>query len=158
MATIAALFSHSADAHRAVEELTANGWGGDEISVAARQPLAEPGHANLALKDAEKGAVVGGLAGLFLGLSELAVPGVGLILAGGWLAAALLGAGVGAAAGGLAGSLVEAGLSREAAGRLSEGVSQGAILVTVKTEESRAGAAEAILRRCHSLQIENHNV
>lgn len=156
MATVAGLFDNSTNAHRAVEELAAEGWPRDNISIVARQQAdTESSHTNLALKDAEKGAVVGGLAGLFLGLSELAVPGVGLILVGGWLAVALLGAGVGAAAGGLVGSLVEAGISHEAAGHLAEGVRRGEILVTVKTDADRADAAAAIMQRCHPTKIES---
>jgi len=86
MATVAGLFEDSGEAHRAVEQLTAEGWSRDDVSIVARHPSeGEAEHENLAVKDAEKGAVVGGLAGLFLGLSELAVPGVGLVLAGGWL-------------------------------------------------------------------------
>jgi len=154
MATIAGLFSTSTEAQCAVEELASGGWARDDISVVARPEVAEEGH-HLAIKDAEKGAVVGGLAGLFLGLSELAVPGVGLVLVGGWLAAAILGAGVGAATGGLVGSLVEAGISHEAAGHFAEGVKRGEILVTLKTDGERADAAETIMRQCHALRTEN---
>ncbi len=156
MATVAGLFDKSSDAQRAVEALAAEGWPREDISVVAwHKGDKGADHPNLAIKDAEKGAVVGGLAGLFLGIGELAVPGVGLVLAGGWLAAAVLGAGVGAAAGGLVGSLVEAGISHEAAGHLAEGVRRGEILVTVKTDENRADAAAAVLQRCNSIRVEN---
>ena len=151
-ATVAGLFTNSGDAQSAVEELRAAGWVHDDVSVVV-QRQAEGGHPNLAVKDAEKGAVIGGLAGLFLGLSELAIPGVGLVLVGGWLAAALLGAGVGATAGGLVGSLVEAGISHEAAGHFAEGVRRGGILITVKAAEESVGAVEAILRRHHAADI-----
>ena len=49
------------------------------------------------------GTVVGGGAGLLAGLGLLAIPGLGPVVAAGWLASTLVGAGVGAAAGGLVG-------------------------------------------------------
>ncbi|HLJ55343.1 MAG TPA: hypothetical protein VKT77_09910 [Chthonomonadaceae bacterium] len=151
MATVGELFETPAEAKRAVEALTAAGWSRDEISIVAESPASEDRDGPpLAARDAEKGAVIGGLAGLFLGMGELAIPGVGPVIVAGWLAAALLGAGVGAAAGGLAGSLVEAGISHEHAGRLAEGIRRGDVLVTLRTDESRAAEAAALLAGCHS--------
>jgi len=62
METITGTFSSIADAHAAVGELMAKGWTQESISILTTHP-----HPNLAVKDAEKGAVIGGLAGLFLG-------------------------------------------------------------------------------------------
>jgi uncharacterized membrane protein len=155
MATIAGLFTDRADARSAIEELHSLGTPGDSISVIAPKgatPTEEDG--SLTVRDAEKGAVVGGLAGFLLGLSELAVPGVGLVLVGGWLAAALIGAGVGAATGGLAGALAEAGLSHEAAGHMTEGVRSGKTLVTVRTATERPDVEEAVLLRHHAVNIQ----
>jgi hypothetical protein len=154
MITIAGLFDNTEDARGAVEELIAAGSAREAISLVTPQPApADPALDNLAVKDAEKGAVVGGLAGLLLGVSELAVPGVGPVLVGGWLAATLIGAGVGAATGGLVGSLLEAGVSHETAGYLAEGVRAGKTLVTVRTEGDSARATE-ILQRHHALQVQ----
>jgi len=155
MATIAGLFASSSQARSAYDDLIAEGWERDDISVVGTTPEnADMEHHKILVKDAEKGAIVGGLAGLFLGLSELAVPGVGLLLVGGWIAAALIGAGVGAATGGLAGALVEAGISHEIAGELAEGVHRGEILLSVKTDESRAAIARTILQRHNAIRIE----
>ena len=54
--------------------------------------------------------LVGGGAGLLAGIGAIPIPGVGPVVAAGWLVAALTGAGVGAAAGGLLGSLAGAGV------------------------------------------------
>jgi uncharacterized membrane protein len=154
MATVVGLFDNAADAQSAVEELIAGGWTREDISAVT--PQQAPGNAeaaHFAVKETERGAVIGGLAGLLLGMSEFAVPGVGLVLVGGWLAAALLGAGVGAAAGGLVGLLVEAGVPHEEAGPIAESVRQGGTLVTVKADEDRSEMAEDILRRHHARHI-----
>ena len=156
MSTVAGLFDSTAEAQAAVEELVAAGWARNDVSIVARKEEdAGADHPHLALKDAEKGAVVGGLAGLFLGLSELFIPGVGIVLVGGWLAAALIGAGVGAAAGGT--RRVACGSRNITRGGrpLRGGGAPGRILVTVKTDEERAGAAAAILQKRHALKIEN---
>ena len=154
MAIITGAFYHADDAHSAVEELLANGWTREAISVltAQQEPEHSP-HPNLAVKDAEKGAMIGGLAGLFVVMSEIAVPGVGPILIGGWIAATLLGAGVGAAAGGLGGLLAEAGMSQEDARSLAERVHRGETLVIVHFATSGEQQASVILKRHHPTHI-----
>jgi hypothetical protein len=98
---------------------------------------------------AKRGAVVGGVlgggAGLLAGIGALAIPGVGPVVAAGWLIATLAGAGVGAASGGLVGSLTGAGVSREEAHVYSEGVKRGSSLVTVRVDEADAPRVESIL-------------
>lgn len=91
------------------------------------------------------GTVVGGGAGLLAGLGALAIPGIGPLVAAGWLVATLAGAGVGASAGGLIGSLTGAGVSHDDAHVYAEGVRRGGTLVTVRAEESRAAEVEALL-------------
>ena len=100
---------------------------------------------------ATTGAVLGGGAGLLAGLGMLAIPGVGPVVAAGWLVATLAGAGagaaVGAAAGGLVGSLTAAGVPEREAHVYAEGVRRGSSLVTVRTDDSSATRVEAIMAR-----------
>ena len=91
------------------------------------------------------GTILGGGAGLLAGLGMLAIPGVGPIVAAGWLIATLTGAGVGAAAGGLLGSLVGAGVDEADAQVYAEGVRRGGALVSVRADESDAARIEGIL-------------
>ncbi len=91
------------------------------------------------------GTILGGGAGLLAGLGLLAIPGVGPIVAAGWLVATLTGAGVGAAGGGILGSLVGAGVPEEHAHVYAEGVRRGGTLVTVRADESQAARIEAVL-------------
>lgn len=91
------------------------------------------------------GTVLGGGAGLLAGLGMLAIPGVGPIVAAGWLVATLAGAGVGAAAGGLFGSLTGAGVSEADAHTYSEGVRRSGSLVTVRADGAMAGEINALL-------------
>ena len=97
------------------------------------------------------GAVVGGVGGLLTGLGLMAIPGVGPVVAAGWLiataAGAATGAVVGGAAGGIVGSLTGAGVPERDANFYAEGVRRGGALVTARVEDSRASAAREILRR-----------
>jgi len=98
-----------------------------------------------AKRGAVLGGVLGGGAGLLAGIGALAIPGVGPVVAAGWLIATLAGAGVGAASGGLVGSLTGAGVSQEEAHVYSEGVKRGGSLVTVRVDDADASRVESIL-------------
>ena len=97
----------------------------------------------------KRGAVIGGMlgggAGLLAGIGALAIPGVGPVVAAGWLVATLAGAGVGAASGGLVGSLTGAGVSGDEAHMYAEGVKRGGSLVTVRVDETEASRVEALM-------------
>jgi hypothetical protein len=66
----------------------------------------------------------------------MAIPGVGPVVAAGWLAATTLGAVTGAvacgAAGGLIGALTDSGVPEEHAHVYAEGVRRGGTLVTAR--------------------------
>lgn len=102
---------------------------------------------------ASVGTLLGGGAGLLAGIGALAIPGVGPVVAAGWLIATLTGAGAGAAAGGLLGSLTGAGVSEDNANVYAEGVRRGSTLVTVRAEDVQATQAETIMQRYHPVDI-----
>jgi uncharacterized protein (TIGR02271 family) len=91
------------------------------------------------------GTVLGGGAGLLAGIGSLAIPGVGPIVAAGWLIATLTGAGVGAAAGGLLGSLTGAGVDEADAKAYADHVERGGTLLTVRASDDQATQVEYIL-------------
>ena len=105
----------------------------------------EQGAATGAGTGASLGTVLGGGAGLLAGIGALAIPGLGPIVAAGWLVAALTGAGVGAAAGGLLGSLTGAGISEADAHTYQEGVNSGGTLVTVRVDDGQAAHVEQVM-------------
>ena len=91
------------------------------------------------------GTILGGGAGLLAGIGALAIPGVGPIVAAGWLVATLTGAGVGAGAGSLLGTLTGAGVPEDNAQVYAEGVRRGGTLVTVRADDSMATQIEDVL-------------
>jgi hypothetical protein len=93
------------------------------------------------------GAAAGGLAGLLAGLGLLAIPGLGPVVAAGWLASTALVAVAGGAAGGLIGALTQSGVSEEDAHIYAEGVRRGGTLVTARVPDTDRQRYEAILDR-----------
>ncbi|MEP7346729.1 MAG: hypothetical protein ABI877_15765 [Gemmatimonadaceae bacterium] len=77
------------------------------------------------------GGVAGAIAGVLAAAGTLAIPGLGIVLAGP-LAAGLAGLGAGGAAGGLIGALVGAGIPEERAKVYSTDIKNGGIVVGVK--------------------------
>lgn len=154
---ITRLFDTYEQAQQAVADLEADGIPHSDISLIANNregrydiPSHEAAHADAgsgAGAGATIGTVLGGGAGLLAGLGMLAIPGVGPVVAAGWLVATAVGAGVGAGAGGLLGSLVGAGVDEGEAHVYSEGVRRGGTLVTVRADESERVMIERALAR-----------
>jgi hypothetical protein len=166
--TVTGLFDNYDDAKQAVHALEASGVPHGDISIVANnadnryKPAATAGETSNAAKGAEAGAtfgaIVGGDVGLLAGLGMLAIPGVGPVVAAGWLVAAAAGAVAGAAAagaaGGLIGSLTSAGVSKEHADIYAEGVRRGGTLVTARVDENREDTVEAIMVRFHTVDLD----
>jgi hypothetical protein len=82
------------------------------------------------------GAIAGGAAGVAAGLGLLAIPGIGPVVAAGWLTALASGAVAGGVAGGLVGALVESGTSKENAELYVEALRRGGAIVTAKVPDA----------------------
>jgi hypothetical protein len=153
MRTVSGLFETYQQAITAVHSLEDAGIKTADISLIANSPEDLNPEVSPVGKDAvagaEVGAILGGAGGLLAGLGMLAIPGLGPVLAGGWLVATLVGvaagAGIGAATGGLVGLLTDAGIPKSDAQVYAEGVRRGGALVTARIGEAQVEAAEAIL-------------
>jgi hypothetical protein len=134
----------NADAHgRSVGSTTSGVTGGDHPLDPADRDDTNTGAGGK--RGAVVGTALGGGVGLLAGIGALAIPGVGPVVAAGWLVATLAGAGVGAASGGLIGSLTGAGVSRDEAHVYAEGVKRGGSLVTVRVDDVDVARVEAIM-------------
>jgi hypothetical protein len=103
------------------------------------------------------GGIIGAAGGTLAGLGLLAIPGLGPVIAAGWLASAAVGAVVGGAivgaAGGLVGALTHAGVSKDEADVYAEGVRRGGTLVSAKVEDAKLASAEAALNSVAHVNI-----
>ena len=162
MKTVTGLFDNYDQASDAVGELEATGVPHDDISIVASNSGGRlAGEASEAGEDAAAGAgvgaVIGGAGGLLTGLGLMAIPGVGPVVAAGWLAAtavgAVGGAVVGGAAGGIIGAMTESGVPENDAHVYAEGVRRGGTMVIARVEDDLVPDAEEILKQYNSVDI-----
>jgi len=158
--TISRLYDNYSDAESAVTRLEGAGVPHSDISIVAnnsdnwygsrsgkvdRDRDGVDDRAEGAGTGAGIGAGLGGAAGLLAGLGLLAIPGLGPVVAAGWLASTAVGAAAGAATGGIVGALTEAGVSKEDASRYAEGVRRGGTLVTARVPDQDRARLDALL-------------
>ena len=151
------LYDRPEDARSAYDELTSrHGYRAEDVSVmlsddTRRQHFGDVKTVKTGSKAAE-GAGVGGATGIGVGAAlgalvaaatSIAIPGLGLIVAGP-IAGAIAGAGAGAAAGTLVGALIGAGIPEEKAKVYDEGIRRGGVVLGTK---ARTEAEEAELER-----------
>jgi hypothetical protein len=156
--TITGLYDSYDDAKAAVKALEDAGVPSDDISIVTNKANGDvnvEGQGNRAGEGAGAGAGLGALAGgaggLLTGLGLLAIPGVGPVVAAGWLAAtaagAVAGAVAGGAVGGIVGAMVESGVPEEDANFYAESIRRGGSVVTARVEDDRRTSVDAILNR-----------
>ena len=130
MATISRLYKDYDTGARVVAELERSGIPHSDISIIAnnesgwfdqdgskridRDADGTDDRAEGAAAGAGIGATIGGVAGLLAGLGLLAIPGIGPVVAAGWLASmAAMAAAAGGATGGLIGALTQSGIGEK---------------------------------------------
>jgi hypothetical protein len=142
---VTGMFRDRASAEHAYNAVTARGYTRDDVSVMMTDETRkrhfvdsdeETELGNKALEGAGVGSAIGGTVGAILaavvaGVSTVALPGIGLVIAGP-LAAALLGAGAGGLTGGLIGGLIGAGIPEERAHVYESGIKEGGIVLGVE--------------------------
>ena len=138
------LFKDRESAEGAYRSLSSRGYGKDDVNLLMSDDTRKKyfsdtdGDTELGTKaweDAGKGAAIGGGVGATLAAiaaigTTLALPGLGLLIAGP-LAAALAGGGAGALTGGLIGALVGHGIPEEHAKVYEKGIKDGGIVMGV---------------------------
>jgi uncharacterized membrane protein len=151
---ISRLYDSNAEAQQAIGALHAAGIPADNVSL-----IANSGEGSTPMPDATTtttagaglGAAIGGSAGLLTGLGVMAIPGVGPIVAAGWMAATLTGlvagAATGAAAGGIVSALADNGVNEADAHVYAEAIRRGGSLVVVRTDDAHHAIAEEALDR-----------
>jgi len=163
--TISRLYNSYDDARAAVRELEAAGVGHNDISILAsnadnwysndrkgstfpdRDLDGKDDRAEAAGAGAGVGAAVGGAAGLLAGLGLMAIPGVGPVVAAGWLVSTLAGAAAGGVTGGVIGALTQAGVSKEDAEVYAEGLRRGGAVVSARVADADASRLQAVMDR-----------
>lgn len=170
---VTGLFRDRDSAERAYQGVVGRGYKQDDVNLLMSDETrrrhfgsgstADGRETELGTKAAEGagiGAGIGGTVGAIAGAlaavgTSIALPGLGLVIAGP-VAAALAGAGAGGAAGGLVGALIGWNIPEERIKQYEEGIKQGGILMGVRPrsdedaqlieKEWRAASGEAVYR------------
>lgn len=141
---VTGMFRDRESAERAYGSLTSRGYSNDDVNLlmsdeTRKKHFTDDGReTELGTKAAEgagKGAAIGGGIGATLAAiaaigTSVALPGLGLVVAGPLLAG-LAGAGAGGATGGIIGALIGAGIPEERVKQYEEGVREGGIVMGV---------------------------
>lgn len=146
---VTGLFRDRESAENAYRTVNGRGYSSDDVNLLMNEDTrnkhfkdsdVETDLGNKALEGAGTGAAIGGTLGAVamavLAVGSVAIPGVGILVAGP-IAAALAGAGAGGAAGGLIGALVGAGIPEDRAKVYDKGINEGGIVMGVnpRTDE-----------------------
>jgi hypothetical protein len=161
METIAAVFHNEVDARQAYARLQDAGVPGDSIGMVVRDTAGANRVQHEQVHDAgawvgsgvagAAGGVAGGAAGwaatLGLAAAGITIPVVGPVLVVGALVGA--GAAAGHALGWLAGARTEEAVDHHEAEFFQTALSEGGVVLTVKTHEDQARRVRELLRMCH---------
>jgi len=163
MKTVIGAFDTFGEARAAVDSLERAGFNDRDVSIVANNANNTIGTTDTTTTTTEthhsvggetlKGAAVGGLAGLIVGLAPFVIPGLGAIAAAGWLTMTLTGAAIGAGVG-LVGALMGVGVPEEEAHYYNESVRRGGTLVLVRADDIRAEEAARILSDAGAIDID----
>jgi uncharacterized protein YjbJ (UPF0337 family) len=142
---VTGLFRDRESAERAYGSVSTRGYDKDDVNLLmsdetrkthfSSDDATDTELGSKALEGAGAGAAIGGTTGAVLAAiaaigTSVALPGLGLIVAGP-LAAALAGAGAGGATGGIIGALIGSGIPEERAKQYESGVKEGGIVMGV---------------------------
>ena len=149
---VTGMFRDRESAERAYDSLASRGYSKDDINVIMSDETrnkyypegstgSDSDFDSKALEGAGTGSAIGGTAGAILGAiaaigTSVALPGLGLLVAGP-LAGALVGAGAGGATGGLIGALVGSGIPEDRAKEYEQGVKQGNIVLGFNARDDK---------------------
>lgn len=139
------MFNDRESAESAYNSLHARGYSEDEINLMMSDETRDKHFknsdhdtdlGNKAMEGAGTGSAIGGTAGAIIGAiaaigTAVAIPGLGLVIAGP-LAAALAGAGAGGLTGGIVGALIGSGIPEDRAKDYESGIKKGGIVMGVK--------------------------
>ena len=159
--TISRLYNSYGDARAVVRQLELAGVAHSDISIIAsnadnwynngkdtfpdRDLNGKDDRAEATGTGAAIGAAAGGTVGLLTGLGLMAIPGVGPVVAAGWLVATLAGAAAGGVTGGAVGALTEAGVGKDDADVYAEGLRRGGAVVSARVADTDAARLQAMM-------------
>lgn len=149
MLTLTAEFTHKAEADQAIARIRQSGNDSGSISLIhlADQPRKESYEDGISA-----GSTLGGIAGMFVGMSTISMPNLGDFAAAGPLAGLL----TGTITGGIAGSLISMGIDEHRSREYEKDVLGGKVLFSMPVTRENAGSVSRILKDYQGYEVELH--
>ncbi len=169
--TIAGIFNSTEQARQAAEDVKNNGLRSSDISIVTKEDAKNGNLRSTAFTDnndttegyvndertindnvsggAVTGGVLGGLAGLVIGMGTIVMPGLGVIAAAGPIAGLLSGA----LTGGIVGSLIDLGIPEAEGKEYEKEIQKGNILWTMTSDDQSADQVASILRDAGAISV-----
>ena len=151
MKTLTKVYERHDVARQVVIELETAGFPSSSISLLANKVISDQytdvSEASEAAPVLEWGRQLAAQRAFSRVLACLHIPGVGPVVAAGWLASTVMGAVAGGVAGGMVGALIDADVPEDHAHVYSEAVRRGGTLLSVRVEDNDVVLARSILDR-----------
>lgn len=153
--TVVGIFDSRESAEEAANQIKNQGLRLDDISIVAKDQNTTATDTDGELVNdnisdgVTAGAVIGGLAGLLIGVGTFAIPGLGMLVAAGPLAGLLSGA----VTGGVVGGLVDLGIPEAEGKRYEEEIRRGRILLTMRSTEESVDDVAGVLRNSGAFDV-----
>lgn len=149
MKKVTAVFTSHEDAVEAAHRVKEAGLRTSDISIITNEESTTPQNDQIS-RGTVSGGVLGGAAGLLLGLGTIAIPGLGVVAAAGPIAG-LLG---GAVTGGIVGALVDLGIPQEKSEEYEQDIKEGNTIWSMDVEDANYDRIKNILRDCGAYKYE----
>lgn len=160
--TVVGIFDNHSSAQEAAAQIKDAGLKTNDISILARESDAGDDHTETFTNSAPTndnisdgvvtGTVLGGLAGLIVGIGTVIVPGLGVIAAAGPIVGLLSGA----VTGGIVGGLVDLGIPEENSKQYESDIKSGKILLSIKVNDQNVDKVSSILKNCDAEKVETY--
>lgn len=163
--TIVGMFDNYSSAENAASQIKQSGLRTDDISILAKQnnesntetTMSNESNNGTGIHDnisdgVVTGTVLGGLAGLVIGIGTVMVPGLGVIAAAGPIVGLLSGA----VTGGVVGGLVDLGIPEDDSKSFENDIRMGRILLTMNAQDENTDRIVSILKNCGAIRIETY--
>ncbi|OQB15673.1 MAG: hypothetical protein BWY15_00386 [Firmicutes bacterium ADurb.Bin193] len=148
---ITAVFTSHDNAVEAARRVKDEGLRTSDISIVTNEQNTTTSNDQIS-RGTVSGGVLGGTAGLLLGLGTIAIPGLGMIAAAGPIVG-LLG---GAVTGGIVGALVDLGIPQKKSQEYEKDIKEGNTVWAMDVEEENKETIKNILRECGAYKVEEH--
>ena len=159
---VVGIFESRKYAEKAAKQVENQGLRTDDISIIAKQNDHHEGGVPAEVDGRQRndnisdgvmgGGIVGGLAGLLLGVGSIAIPGLGIVAAAGPIAGLLSGV----VTGGIVGGLIDLGIPEDESRQYESHIKEGKILFSMQTEDDKVDKVASILNSNGAESVDIH--